>query len=182
MSDAALLLAAYKRWGADCVDHMIGDFVFAVWDGHRKTLTLARDHMGQRHLFYHRGDGFFVFAAEIKGLWALPAVPRAMVEAKIGRGLLLDAPTDIGATVYEGIRAVPGGAVLTVDAEGAITWRRYWEPHADPAHVGRDEAYYVETYRRVLTEAVECRLRRATTSAGLLMGGGFDSSAIGALA
>src|SRR5262249_14254926 len=56
------------------------------------------------------------------------------------------------------------------------------EPRADPAHEGRDEAYYIATYRKVLTEAVECRLRRATTPAGLFMGGGFDSAAICALA
>ena len=182
MPDSALLLAAYKKWGADCVDHLLGDFVFAVWDAGAKTLTLARDHMGQRHVFYHRGDGFFAFASEIKGLWALPQVPRTLLEEKMVRRLLFNEPDDIGATDYEGIRAVPGGTVLTVAADGAVTSRRYWEPHADPAHEGRDEAYYIETYRKVLAEAVACRLRRATTPAGLFMGGGFDSSAICALA
>jgi asparagine synthase (glutamine-hydrolysing) len=69
MPDSALLLSAYKEWGADCVEHLIGDFAFAVWDSVARTLTLARDHMGQRHIFYHQGEGFFAFAAEIKGLW-----------------------------------------------------------------------------------------------------------------
>ena len=55
-------------------------------------------------------------------------------------------------------------------------------PHAAPAHEDRDEAYYIETYRKVLTEAVACRIRRATAPAGLFMGGGFDTSAICALA
>jgi asparagine synthetase B (glutamine-hydrolysing) len=72
--------------------------------------------------------------------------------------------------------------VLTVDADGAITPRRYWEPHADPAHQARDEAYYIETYRKVRGEAVACRLRRATTPAGIFMSGRFDSSPIYALA
>ncbi len=182
MPDSALLLAAYKRWGADCVDHLLGDFVFAVWDARQKSLTLASDHMGQRHVFYHKGEGFFAFAAEIKGLWALPQVPRTLVEARVAHLLLFDEPTDVGATDYEGIRALPGGTVLTVNAEGAITSHRYWEPRADPAHEGHDETYYIETYRKVLTEAVACRLRRTTFPAGLFMGGGFDSSAICALA
>lgn len=182
MPDSALLFAAYKKWGADCVEHLIGDFAFAVWDSDKKTLTLGRDHMGQRHIFYHKGEGFFAFAAEIKGLWALPQVPRALLEDRVAQSLLFDEPTDIGATIFEGIRAIPGGTVMTIAADGQITSRRYWEPHADRAHEGRDEAYYVETYRKVLTEAVECRLRRATTPAGLFMGGGFDSSAICALA
>lgn len=182
MSDSALLLAAYKQWGATCVEHLIGDFAFAVWDARARTLTLARDHMGQRHIFYHAGDGFFAFASEIKGLWALPQVPRVLLEERIVRRGLMEDEQDYGATLYEGIRGLPGGTVLAVAADGAIDLHRYWEPHADPAHEGRDEAYYIETYRKVLTEAVACRLRRATTSAGLFMGGGFDSSAICALA
>jgi asparagine synthase (glutamine-hydrolysing) len=71
---------------------------------------------------------------------------------------------------------------MTTAAGGETSSRRYWEPHADPVHENRDEAYYIETYRKVLAEAVACRLRRATAPAGLLMGGGFDSSAICALA
>ena len=138
--------------------------------------------MGQRHVFYHRGDGFFAFASEIKGLWALPQVPRVLLEEKSVRYLLHDDPDDIGATHYEGIRAIPGGTVLSLGADGAVTSRRYWEPHADPVHEGRDEAYYITTYRKVLAEAVACRLRRAIAPAGLFMGGGFDSSAICALA
>jgi asparagine synthase (glutamine-hydrolysing) len=182
MPDSALLFAAYKKWGADCIEHLIGDFAFAVWDSGKKTLTLARDHMGQRHVFYHQGEGFFAFATEIKGLWALPQVPHTLLEDRVAQALLLDEPTDVGATDYQGIRAIPGGMVMMIAADGAISSRRYWEPHADPAHESRDEAYYIETYRKVLTEAVQCRLRRATTSAGLFMGGGFDSSAICALA
>src|SRR6185437_9548229 len=125
----------------------VGDFVFVVWDAEARTLTVARDHMGQRHLFYHEGEGFFAFATEMKGLWALP-----------------------------------GGSVGVLDAGGRFAWRRYWEPHADPAHEGRDEAYYIRTYREVLAEAVACRLRRAVYPGGLFMGGGFDTSAICALA
>jgi asparagine synthase (glutamine-hydrolysing) len=182
MPDSALLFAAYKKWGADCVGRLIGDFAFAVWDNDKKTLTLARDHMGQRHVFYHQGEGFFAFASEIKGLWALPQAPRVLLEDRVAQALLFDEPTEVGATDYEGIRAVPGGTVMTIAADGETASRRYWEPHADPVHEGRDEAYYIETYRKVLTEAVACRLRRATASAGLFMGGGFDSSAICALA
>ncbi len=174
MPDSALLLAAYKKWDSDCVDHLVGDFAFAIWDGRKQSLTLGRDHIGQRHVFYHKADGFFAFATEIKGLWALPQVPRLLIEARIPQALLFDEPTDVGATDYVGIRALPGGSVLTVNADGATAIRRYWEPHADPAHVGRDEAYYIETYRKVLTEAVACRLRRASTMAGLFMGGGFE--------
>jgi asparagine synthase (glutamine-hydrolysing) len=137
MPDSALLLRAYRTWGANCVDHLLGDFAFAVWDGTQKTLTLGRDHMGQRHVFYTQGDGFFAFATEIKGLWALPQVPRILLEDTMVRRFLYEQPEDIAATGYGGIRAIPGGTVLTVSANGAVTVRRYWEPQADPPRAPR---------------------------------------------
>ena len=182
MADSDLLLAAYRHWGAGCVDHLLGDFAFAMWDAVDRTITLAVDHMGQRHLFYHRSDEFFAFASEIKGLWALPAVPRDLDEARLVRMLLLEPPDDVGSTDYHGISYVPGGTVMTFAADGRMTTRRYWEPHAAPEHLGRDEAYYVQAYRSVLTEAVACRLRRTRGPAGLMMSGGFDSAAIAGLA
>ena len=137
MPDSALLWAAYKRWGQDCVDHLIGDFAFAVWDDRDRTLTLARDHMGQRHVYFHKGEGFFAFATEMKGLWALPQTPRELSDANLIEALCFDWSADPGRTDYEGIWGVPGGTLLTVAADGEVTSRRYWAPHADPAHVGR---------------------------------------------
>lgn len=180
--DSALLMRAWRRWGEATVERLVGDFVFAVWDDEARTLTLVRDHMGQRHVFYHEGPGLFAFATEIKGLWALPDVPRELIEARFAGGLAFRQEPDVGATVYLGIRALPGGAIGVLDAKGHFAWRRYWEPHADPAHEGKDEAYYVRTYREVLAEAVACRLRRTLRPAGLLMGGGFDTGGICALA
>ena len=182
MPDSALIMRAWRRWGDQAPERLVGDFVFAVWDADARTLTLARDHMGQRHVFYHEGDGFFAFATEIKGLWALPDVPRELIEDPVVGVLAFQIQPAIGATGYTGIRALPGGAVGVLGAEGRFAWRRYWEPHADPAHEGQDEAYYVRTYREVVTEAVACRLRRAVYPGGLFMGGGFDTSAICALA
>jgi asparagine synthase (glutamine-hydrolysing) len=182
LPDSALIMRAWRRWGDRAPEHLVGDFVFAAWDADARTLTLARDHMGQRHVFYHEGDGFFAFATEIKGLWALPDVPRELIEARFVGSLAFRPDPVIGATDYAGICALPGGSTGVLEAGGRFAWRRYWEPHADPAHEGRDEAYYVRTYREVLEEAVACRLRRAVHPGGLLMGGGFDTSAICALA
>jgi asparagine synthase (glutamine-hydrolysing) len=84
LPDSALLLKAYRRWGTDCVEHLIGDFVFAVWDAPERKLVLGRDHMGQRHVFFHRGQDFFAFASEPKGLWALPDVPQETVRHRHG--------------------------------------------------------------------------------------------------
>src|SRR5215831_13928340 len=59
LSDAAILLAAVERWGEQCVERLIGDYAFALWDSARRHVILARDQLGQRPLHYHRGNGFF---------------------------------------------------------------------------------------------------------------------------
>ncbi len=182
LADSALIAAAYRRWGEGCAAHLLGDFAFAVWDGRAQKLTLARDHMGNRSIRYHRGAGFFAFATEAKGLWALADVPRRIDEFQLGRRLTFDFRGPPGRTLFEGIEALPGGTVLTVSADGTVRSNRYWTPAPDPAHLGRDEAYYVEAYRRILAEAVACRIRRAVHPVGLFLSGGMDSSAIAALA
>jgi asparagine synthase (glutamine-hydrolysing) len=182
MPDSALLLCAYARWGEDCVEHLLGDFAFAIWDAHASKLLLARDHMGQRHIAFHQASGFFAFATEIKGLWALPDVPRVLLDELLASANLKSGSDGIAKSPYEGIAALAGGTVMTVGRDGTIRTRRYWRPQADPRHQGRDEAYYVGAYRRVLEEAVACRLRRTTQPAALFFGGGFDSTAIAALA
>jgi asparagine synthase (glutamine-hydrolysing) len=181
--DSFLMFAAFKRWGGDCAARFVGDFVFAAWDPRRRELTLARDHMGQRGVFYHAGAALFAFASEIKGLWALAEAPRALDETAFAQTVSRGAPPETGATLFVGVRALRGGEILTLDATtGAATTRRYWEPRADPAHLGRDDAYYIDAYRRILDEAVACRLRRTLAPAAVLMGGGFDTAAICALA
>ncbi len=182
LSDSAVLMRAYKKWGENCAEHLLGDFAFAIWDARSRQLVLGRDHMGMRYVFYCRGPGVFVFASSMNALWAVPEVPRRLDEFQIGKALCFDLSKTRGATIFEQIFGLPGGTVMVVSADGAVRSRRYWEPHADPAHIGRDAAYYIETYRRLLTEAVECRLRRTIRPTGLFMSGGFDSAAIAALA
>ena len=112
ISDSALLFASYGRWGKDCVDRILGDFVFAVWDERAGTLFLARDPMGQRGIYYHCSDTLFAFASEAKALWALDGVPRRLSEAAIGRRLLFPMDPAPGASLFEEVSVLPGGHVL----------------------------------------------------------------------
>lgn len=183
MPDSALVLRAYKKWGENCAEHLLGDFAFAIWDGRAKKLVLARDHMGQRAIHYHFHEDIFIFATELKGVLSHPDVPRVLCDAAIVKRItcFYGAPQN-GATLYEDILGLVGASVMRVGADGTAQTRRYWEPHADPAHENRDEAYYVEAYRRVLSAAVACRLRRLRNPPALCYGGGFDSTAIAGLA
>jgi asparagine synthase (glutamine-hydrolysing) len=183
MPDSAFILRAYKAWGEDCAAHLLGDFAFAVWDGWAKKLVLGRDHMGQRNVFYHKGENFLAFAAEIKGLWALADVPHQLLDEEIARFFFMTVrEKPEGRTFYAGICGLPGATVIAAGLDGTVKARRYWEPQPDPTHENRDECYYVENYRRILTEAVVCRLRRLTGPAALMMSAGFDTTAIAGLA
>ena len=72
--DSQLILAAYKRWGEACVDHLLGDFAFAIWDPRRKRLFCARDRMGASPFCYVEKDHYIAFASEPEALLRLPGV------------------------------------------------------------------------------------------------------------
>ncbi len=182
MPDSALVLRAYKTWGEDCTEHLVGDFAFAIWDGRANKLVLARDHMGQRSVLYYHGTDFFAFTTEATALWAVPGVPRKLSETAVGRHLLLANARSGNATLFEDIHHVPGGCTVVVGGGGKLAERRYWTPHADPGWINRTEDEYVDQYRAIVTEAVECRIRRLIAPPALLLSGGFDSSAIAGLA
>ncbi|MBS0471038.1 MAG: hypothetical protein JSR60_08210 [Proteobacteria bacterium] len=182
LPDSALILRAYNQWGADCAQHLVGDFAFALWDARAQRLLLCRDHMGQRAVHWHRGPDFLVFATEIKALWALEGVPRKLNMAHVGRYMMWELRPRGSQSAFEGIAGIPGGSTLSVSIDGTISRQRYWEPRAAPEHVGRDEAHYIAAYRTVLAEAVACRVRRLIDPPALCHGGGFDSSAIAGLA
>jgi asparagine synthase (glutamine-hydrolysing) len=179
--DSDFILRAYKKWGEDAAEHLIGDFAFAIWDGRAKKLVLARDHMGQRYVHYHQSKDFFAFATEIKALWALPDVPRALDDMRVGRFILFDLSPLEGATVFSQIQGLVGGSTMSVGGDGTYRARRYWEAHAGLQHRGRDEAYYRDAYARVFAEAVAARVRRTIGPPALMLSGGFDSAAIAGL-
>ena len=81
--DSLLILNAYKKWADDCVDYLIGDFAFAIWDDHRKRLFCARDHMGIRPFIHYVSQDEFVFASEDKAVRKAPRVPTNINEERI---------------------------------------------------------------------------------------------------
>jgi asparagine synthase (glutamine-hydrolysing) len=182
LPDSALLLAAYRHWGDSCTEHLLGDFTFAIWNAVERTLLLARDHMGQRGLFYHLGEGFLVFATDVKALWAVEGVPRRLSENAIGRRLVAAIDPVPGCSLFEEIDVLPNATRLRIDSSGTPTRAQYWEPHAGAEHVGKDEVYYLRAYRTIIGEAVACRVRRLTRAPALCFSGGFDSGAIAAFA
>jgi len=180
--DSNFILEACKRWGERAPEKLEGDFVFALWDDQKRRLLLARDPMGQRHVHFHVGPESFAFATDLAGLWPLPEVPQRICMNAIGRRLFGDAEGNAGKTFYQDIEALAGGTTLTIGADRALHRATYWTPRADPAHLSRSEEYYVETYRRLLGEAVGRRVERLLGPPALSLSGGIDSGAIAGIA
>ena len=85
--DGRLLLEAYLRWGEACVDRLLGDWVFAIWNARERRLFVARDHHGNTGLYYHTDSRSLTFASSLKGLLALP---EAVLVDLVGETVTLD--------------------------------------------------------------------------------------------
>jgi len=175
MCDAALLLAAFERWDDDCVDHLVGDYAFAVWDSRAHRLVLARDMIGSRPLHYHRGAAFFAFASMPKGLHALADIPRAPDEERIAEYLAL-LPEYGSSSFFQGIARVEPGHVVTVTRTG-VRARRHWNWQPRTLSL-RSPGDYVEALRHHLDQAVRSQLRGAGRNVAADLSAGFDSSAV----
>ncbi|MBZ5608970.1 MAG: lasso peptide isopeptide bond-forming cyclase [Acidobacteriia bacterium] len=179
IADSELILAAYQRWGESCVEKLLGDFSFAIWDGRKRQLLCARDHLGIKPLFYYHSGGFFAFATEIKALFSIPQVPRSLNETRIAHHLI-GFFEDRATTFFDGILRLPPAHTLTVRPDG-LQMRQYWQ--ADPTVEIRrsSDAEYAEEFRAIFAEAVHCRLR-SVAPVGALVSGGLDSSSIACMA
>lgn len=178
LCDAAILLAAIERWDESCLERLVGDYAFAVWDSARRRLLLARDPLGMRPLHYHRSNKFFAFASMPKGLHALPEIPYAPDEESIAEFLVMIPETGSKA-FFLGIERVEPGHVVSVTANG-VAGRRHWQPSKRRLELRRPEDY-CEALRDLLDRAVACRLR-GTGDVGAFLSGGLDSGAVVATA
>jgi asparagine synthase (glutamine-hydrolysing) len=158
-----------------------GMFAFAVWDRRRERLILGRDRVGKKPLYYWCGNGTFVFASEIKGVLAHPAVPCEPDQRALSAYLTFGyVPTPY--TFFAGIRSLPPGHTLTLTPGAEPRIERYWQlelPGLDGGRplleIGLDDA--ARQIRAHLERAIRRRLI-SDVPLGAFLSGGIDSSAI----
>ena len=174
-ADAELILHAYDCWGEDCVEHLLGDFSFALWDARNRRLFCARDQMGVKQLYYARAGSSFIFGNTLNSILLHSAVSRRLNDLAIADFLLFEMNQDPATTSFADICQLPPAHTLLCEP-GNLSLRRYWElPAAAPIHFSRDTEY-IERFTELLDVAVADRLRGA--NAGVLMSGGLDSTAV----
>jgi asparagine synthase (glutamine-hydrolysing) len=180
-SDAVLVLHAYAAWGDACLDRLIGDFAFAVWDGPRRRLFCARDHFGVKPLYHAARGGLFIFSNTLECVRAHPGLSSELDEGALADFLVQGHLRAPDATPWAAVRALPPGHALVVE-DGEVRVSRYWSlPLEGPELRYRRVREYVDHFVDVLGHAVRDRMPRSGGTA-LLMSGGRDSTAVAALA
>jgi len=171
--DTEAILHAYEEWGEDCVGRLNGMFGFAIWDGARRRLFLARDRLGIKPIYYSWRGGRLVFASEIKAILEDPAIEREVDSQAVYDYVgyeFVPGPR----TMFAGIHKLQPGHTLTLQG-GAIETRRYWDLRFEPLDIGWEEA------KRRIVELLERSVERRLMSdvpLGVFLSGGVDSSSV----
>lgn len=175
--DVEVILHLYEEHGRDCVRHLRGMFAFALWDSRRQQLLLARDHMGQKPLFFaSRGDEF-LFASEIKSILASGRVtPEVDLNGLWHYVSLRYIPDQY--SLFRGIRKLPA-ASTAVWRRGELSVEGYWSPRFTDK-LSADEREVEEGLNSLLLETVEMHLL-SDVPVGAFVSGGIDSSTIAAM-
>ncbi len=176
LSDIETIVHAYEQWGLDCLPRLHGMFAFALWDGPRGRLVVARDRMGEKPLYLHTdAQGRLWFSSEMRSLFA--AMKRRRITPEAFNLYLAFQYLPEPATPVEGVRVLPAGHVLVLEkgrAEGEA--RPFW----NPAEARHDPAEPVKPVEQALDEA--CRLMgTADVPVAIALSGGIDSSLVAAL-
>lgn len=173
--DAELILHSYDTWGPACVEHLLGDFSFAIWDAQEKRLFCARDHFGFRLFYYVRVGNSLVFSNTLDCLRLHPGISDRLNEVAIADFLLFEYDQDLDTSVFEDVLRLPPAHALQA-SQGTVTISRYWAlPEVAPLRYQKPQDY-VDAFREVFDSAVSDRLRGS--SAGLHLSGGLDSPTV----
>lgn len=178
--DSEVILAAWQRWGVDCLPRLHGMFAFALYDCIQRTLFLARDRLGVKPLFYARlSDGSLAFASELKGLLAHPLLRRELdplaIEDYLAWGYVPD-----HRSILAGVHKLPAGHSLLLRPEAPLPApQQWWDVSFANRRTGRAADLEAELLH-LLRQAVGSRMV-ADVPVGAFLSGGVDSSSIVAL-
>jgi len=180
ITDSDLILQAYLKWGHACLDHLSGDFAFALWDCRTRTLFCGRDHLGVKPLYYYWQGAVFVFCSEANAIALHAGVPVSLNEARIGDFLTPHLEGfDTSTTFYQEIFRLPPAHCL-VFRDNTLTLSRYWRP--EPKAIWHaDDDQYRDALDEILQRAVSDRCRGTATPA-VMLSGGIDSAAVAGIA
>lgn len=179
-SDTEVILAAYDCYREACLQHFDGMFAFAIWDEKEQVLFAARDRFGEKPFYYHAGDAAFLFASEMKALWAA-GVPREVEHGALLYYLALGwtgSPADPARCFYRDIYSLPPAHFLLLRRAGEdIEIHSYWDLYKEEQVSVSDPGAAIEDFNGLFGTSVERRLR-SDVPVGSSLSGGLDSSSV----
>lgn len=184
-SDTEVLLAAFVQWGiVAALRRFVGMFALAVWDCESRTLSLARDRIGVKPLYWTHQNGRVLFASELKGLMAHPAWQPTLNRNAVS-GFICYSYVPTPHTVFAGVCKLAPSTVTTIDRTGAVKSETYWDLRTAVREGQRhpfegSDAEAIAELDAILREAVASRMI-ADVPLGAFLSGGIDSSTVVAL-
>ncbi|MEO7310323.1 MAG: asparagine synthase (glutamine-hydrolyzing) [Chitinophagaceae bacterium] len=177
-SDTEVVLAMYIKYGPNMLNKLIGMFAFAIWDTQEKNLFASRDRFGVKPFYYATFNNQFVFASEIKTLWAA-GVPRQPKDAVWADFFYSGSYGNADETFWQQIEALPAGHYLHYQPGGAVKLQKWYqfENSILLQDSFKDDEAFTDAYLPLLKEAVSLRFR-ADVPVGINLSGGLDSSVL----
>lgn len=178
-SDTEVILAAYDCWKDECVQHFDGMFAFAIWDQQSQKLFAARDRFGEKPFYYFFDGNEFLFASEIKALWAAGIAKdwnHLMLLNYLANGHTQNA-VDASLTFYKNIYCIPPGHHLIYSLQNkSMTVAIYWDLDKQSTQkINEEDA--IEQFQFLFNQSIERRLR-SDVPTGTSLSGGLDSSSV----
>ena len=177
-TDTETIVHLYEEYGSRVVEKLRGMFAFALWDGRRRQLLLARDRLGIKPLYYAYIHGRLIFASELKAILQLPEIDIAF-NWKSAQRLFTFLATPNSESLVEGVHKLGPGQILIAAANQEPLVEQYWDVQFVPDYE-HDENFFVERLRELLLEAVRLRMV-SDVPVGAFLSGGLDSSSVVAM-
>ena len=157
-SDTEVLLAAWIKWGVDCLQRFNGMFAFSIWDKEKKELHIVRDRMGIKPVYFYQGDQNFVFGSELRALLNTGLVPRKLASENVSEYLkyqTVHAPR----TLVKKVFLIPAGSYLKI-ADASVTEHSYWKVEEQVDQRKVDASSVKSETKQLLVEAVDRRIKK----------------------
>ncbi len=174
-TDTETIIHLYEECGREMVNEIEGDFGIAIWDGENEHLSLYRDRMGVKPLYYTIQNGRIIFASEIKAILEHPEVERDVDERALLDYLTFLA-TPAPQTLFKGIQKLPAGHRLVINRGGEVRVDQYWDALPPPDVAERTEEEHQDEILRLLRSSIKKRMM-SDVPFGVFLSGGVDSSA-----
>ncbi|MCE9644910.1 MAG: hypothetical protein K8S20_02840 [Chloroflexi bacterium] len=179
LSDAALILHAYARWGGDCFKYLVGEYALALFDEQLGELLVTRDALGDRTVFYSVHGTRVAVASEPWAVAAADGLPVQMNDVAVAHYFALRASPN-GQTMFKHVYELSPATILVINAGGEYS-RQYWQADPTVRSSGKSDVDYAEEFLSLLEQSVRCRLR-SPLPVGVMMSGGLDSTSVAAMA